>query len=312
MSLSAAMPADGVLRPLKIGLFLPSAETMLDGATAHWGDIQALAQLAEDAGFDSLWFPDHLLFERSTGTFGAWECWTLLAAVAAVTRRISLGPFVSSMSFRNPALLAKMADTVDDISGGRLILALGAGWHQPEYRAFGYPFDYRASRFAEGIEIIHTLLRTGEVDFAGTFYKAHECLLRPRGPQGSRLPIMIGTKGERMLRLAARYADSWNVDWVLPEALTALHAAIDAACIEVGRDPSTLERTASVQIDLPGVERHPFRGNAGQVSGSTEELAALMRSYAAAGITHVQVWLAPNTAAGIEAFAPVLALLDRG
>ncbi len=309
------MPADpssgsaARLRPLKVGLYLPSGETMLDGGTPRWADIHTMARLAEDAGFDSLWFPDHLLMKWRDGTIvGAWDCWSLLAAVAAITRKVELGPLVNCVGFRNPALLAKIADTIDEISGGRLILGLGAGWHEPEFRAFGYPFDHRYGRFEEAIQIIHALLRQGRVDFAGKYHEARECELRPRGPRPEGPPITIGTRGTRMLRLMARYADSWNSD-SLPEALPPLLASVDAACVEEGRNPATLERTASVRIDLPGVERHPL--GRGQASGSTEELATLLRAYATAGIAHLVVWLAPNTPAGIEAFAPVLAHLER-
>jgi probable F420-dependent oxidoreductase len=297
--------------PLKVGLFLPVGETMLDGRTPRWAELLAVARLAEDVGFDSLWVADHLLMHFPGMVAGAWECWSLLAALAASTRRVALAPFVSCMGYRNPALLAKMADTVDEISGGRLILGLGAGWHEPEYRAFGYPFDHRASRFEEGIRIIHGLLREGRVDVAGEYHEARECELRPRGPRAGGIPILIGTRGERMLRLAARYADSWNTDWVLPADLPPQQAAVDTACADVGRDPATLERTASTHIDLPGVERRPFGSTRQRTTGSPEELAAFLRGFADAGITHIQVWLAPNTLAGIEAFAPTLALLKR-
>src|SRR5262245_5382681 len=154
-------------RPLKVGLFLPLAETMVDGATPRWADLVAMARLAEAMGFDSLWFSDHLMPE---GRYGHWDGWSLLAGIAAVTQRITLGTIVSCTSFRNPALLAKMADTVDEISGGRLVLGLGAGWHEPDFRAFGYPFDHLVSRFAEAIQIIHALLRDGHVDFVGDYY----------------------------------------------------------------------------------------------------------------------------------------------
>ena len=294
----------------QIGLFLPVGETMLDGGTPRWADLLAMARLAEDVGFDSLWCADHLLMHFPTMTFGGWECWSLLAALAAATRRIAIGPFVSCLGYRNPALLAKMAATVDEVSDGRLILGLGAGWHEPEYRAFGYPFDHRASRFEEGVQIITGLLREGRVDFAGRYHQARECELRPRGPRSQGPPILIGTKGHRMMRLAARYADSWNADWVVPEALPEHLARVDAACAEVGRDPATLERTASTHIDLPGVERRPFGDPRRRTTGTPEELAAFLRRFGDAGITHVQVWLAPSTPAGIEAFAPVLALLD--
>jgi probable F420-dependent oxidoreductase len=271
-----------------------------------------MARLAEDIGFDSLWFSDHLMVHFDAGTFGAWECWSLLASIAAVTQRVELGPAVSCMSFRNPALLAKMADTVDEISGGRLILGLGAGWHTPEYRDFGYPFDHLASRFEEGIQIIHGLLRAGQVEVHGVYHQAHDCELRPRGPRRHGPPIMVGTLGPRMLRIAARYADMWTTAWVHPDELPDQVAAVDAACAAIGRDPTTLERTASVEIDLPGTEPRVFGGRPGQATGSSDELAALIRAYANLGITHLTVCLSPNTPEGIEAFAPVLHLLDAG
>src|SRR3712207_2979464 len=166
------------VRPLKVGLHLPETERI-----APWSDLAAMCRLAEDVGFDSIWVPDHLLyFFPGEEPRGPWECWSILSAVAAVTHRVEIGPLVLCTNFRNPALIAKMADTVDEISGGRLILGLGAGWHEPEYRAFGFPFDHRASRFEEGIRIIHGLLRDGRVDFSGRYYQAQECELRPRGP----------------------------------------------------------------------------------------------------------------------------------
>lgn len=305
-------PATASRRPLKVGLFLPFAEQMADGDTPRWDDLAAMARTAEDVGFDSLWVGDHLLARFATGTFDCWECWTLLTALAAVTRRVTLGPLVACTSYRNPALLAKMATTLDEISGGRLILGLGAGWHEPEYRAYGFPaFARRASHFAEAVRIIHALLRHGHVDFAGHYCEARDCELRLRGPQGDRLPLLIGTRGERTLRIAARYADIWNTEWVLPEGIPERQAATDAACAAVGRDPATLERTATVRIDLPGKRHTPFGFFGGQATGTTEELAALLRGYAAVGITHVQIALGPNTVAGVEAFAPVLTLLDR-
>jgi alkanesulfonate monooxygenase SsuD/methylene tetrahydromethanopterin reductase-like flavin-dependent oxidoreductase (luciferase family) len=268
--------------------------------------------LAEDVGFDSLWVGDHQLFRFETGTFGSWECWSLLSALAAVTQRVTIGSLVTCTSYRNPALLAKMADTVDEISGGRLILGLGAGWHEAEYQAFGYPFDHRVGRFAEAIQIIHGLLRRGQVDFAGQYYQARDCELRPRGPQGSRIPIMIGTHhGQRMIELTARYADLWNTDWVPPKELSPYAAALNAACVAIGREPATLERTVAVRIDLLGSQRALFGGLGAQASGSVEELADFLHAYALLGVTHLQICLGPNTPAGIESFAPVLALLDH-
>jgi probable F420-dependent oxidoreductase len=304
-------------RSLKVGLFLPSGETMLDGGTAHWADIQAMARLAEDAGFDSLWFPDHLLMERPDGTGGVRDCWSLLAAVAAVTRKAELGPLVNCVTFRNPALLAKIADTIDEISGGRLILGLGAGWHQPEYEAFGYPFDNRFDRFEEAVSVIRTLLHEGRIDHDGAFYTLRECEVRPRGPRPGGIPILIGALAskKRMLRLIARYADLWN-GWLVhsrshPDEVAPLVAAVDAACAEAGRDPTTLGRTLGIMVDQrPAGERPPLPGSSAQpLAGTPEEIAAAIRAMAAQGISHLQVVPVIQGVAGVEAFAPVLNLL---
>lgn len=276
-----------------------------------------MARRAEELNFDSLWVTDHLLYRfegQEDRPAAPWECWTILAGIAASTRWIQLGPLVTCTSFRNPALLAKMADTVDEMSGGRLVLGLGAGWHEPEFRAFGYPFDHRVSRFEEALIIIHGLLRYGKVDFSGKYYTVRECELVPRGPRPSGPPIMIGGTQPRMLQLTARYADAWNV-WALwtqnrVAGLAPFKGVVDAACIETGRDPTTLERTAGVLVDLPNRVGYP-RGGLQPISGNPEELAEVFRSYARAGIAHVQVALDPNTIAGLEAFAPVLEILDR-
>ena len=209
------MPRPAV-RPLKIGILMPLCEQAHAGRTARWSEFKAMALHAEAAGFDSLWVNDHLLFrvEGPEGpTRGIWEGWSLLSALAAVTSRVELGTFVICTSFRNPALTAKMADTVDEISDGRLILGLGAGWHAPEYQAFGFPYENVVSRFEEALQIIHPLLRTGCVDFHGSYYTAAECELSPRGPRRSGPPIMIGARADRprALRLTAEYADYSNM-----------------------------------------------------------------------------------------------------
>src|SRR6478672_25688 len=181
-------------RPFKVGVFVPHFEEPWSGRTVGWAEIAAMAREAEAVGFDSFWLPDHLLFHfLHVHKQGVWDAWSLLAALAATTERMELAPLVACSSFRNPALIAKMADTVDEISNGRLILALGAGWHQPEYRAFGFPFDHRIGRFAESVEIITSLLRDGETTFVGEFSQAIDCELRPRGPSAGGPPIMIGT-----------------------------------------------------------------------------------------------------------------------
>jgi alkanesulfonate monooxygenase SsuD/methylene tetrahydromethanopterin reductase-like flavin-dependent oxidoreductase (luciferase family) len=302
-------------RPLKIGLYIPNGDGPMGNGVARWQDVLALARRAEDVGFDSVWVADHTLFRfDGVPTHGRWECWSLLAALAAATSRLEIGPLVSCMGFRNPALLAKIADTVDEISGGRLILALGAGWHEPEFTAYGYPFDHRASRFEEGVRIVHDLLRTGRADVQGRYHTVSGCELRPRGPRPAGPPLVIGTNGDRLLRLAARYADAWNTTWLRhPAEIPPLRAAVDAACRAAGRDPATLARTACVFLDLPTFT--------GRWSWSTpqppeplqsHQAAARLRGFAAEGIAHVMLWLDPCTPAALDAFAETIAVLDQG
>ena len=224
-----------------------------------------MARRAEEVGFDSFWLPDHLLFRfPQVHQQGAWDAWSLLAALAATTRTLEIGPLVACSSFRNPALIAKMADTIDEISGGRLILGLGAGWHEPEYAAFGFPYDHRVSRFEEALQIITALLRTGQVDFQGDYYSARDCELRPRGPRPEGPPILVGGSGQRMLRLAARYADAWNADRQNDvAAVQALNARVDAGL------PGRRSR--------PGIAgaRHRHPGRSAQRVPATDAAAAV-------------------------------------
>jgi alkanesulfonate monooxygenase SsuD/methylene tetrahydromethanopterin reductase-like flavin-dependent oxidoreductase (luciferase family) len=197
-----------------------------------YDEIRAVARQAEKDGFDSIWLPDHL-FYRNPGepTRGIWECWTMLGALAEATQRVELGTLVTCNSFRNPAILAKMATTVDEVSHGRLILGIGAGWNEPEYQAFGLPFDHRVDRFEEALQILKPLLRDGHVDFAGQYYQARNCEIVPRGPRLEGPPLMVGSEGgPRMLKLTARYADLWNTGYMgKPETLAERRTKIETA-----------------------------------------------------------------------------------
>jgi probable F420-dependent oxidoreductase len=297
-------------------MLLPQAEWRHGGETAGWADMLAMAQRAEEIGFDSIWTIDHfILAYPGKPQQGVWENWSLLSALAASTSRVELGPLVTPTSFHSPAMLAKIADTVDEISNGRLILGLGAGWVEREYQAMGLPYDHRVSRFEEAIQIIHGLLRTGAIDFEGRYYSARECELRPRGPRPNGPPILIGSSGERMLRIMARYGDAWNAFFSKtnnsPDGISPLRETVDAACHAEGRDPATLQRTvaAFVAFDLPGTTGHPDVTR--PLRGEPDEIAAELRAYASEGISHVQIYLDPMTLAGVEAFAPVLEALDR-
>ncbi len=299
-------------RPMKLGVMPALGEDSMEGRTPRFADIQAMARTAEDVGFDSFWLADHLLYRYpGRDEKGAWEGFTFLSAVAATTSRISLGPLVACTSFRNPALLAKMADSLDEISQGRFILGLGAGWHEPEFRAFGYPFDHLASRFEEAVKIITTLLREGHIDFQGTYYEAHDAVLRPRGPSRMGPPIWIGASKPRMLRLVAEFADAWNTVWhPQPSGVAEQYPKLLDACKEVGRDPATIDLTAGTfaHVLAPGEQRPADEKTIG---GSPEEVAMALREFARVGVRHLVVIVAPHDVSGIERFGRVIELLDR-
>jgi probable F420-dependent oxidoreductase len=295
---------------MKIGAFLPLIEDPGRTGVTSWADLVRIAQMAEEIGLDSLWFPDHLIFRHEDQPqAGVWEAMSILTGIAAVTSKVELGPLVLCAGWRNPALIAKMADTIDEISGGRFVLGLGSGWHKPEFDAFGFPFDHRYSRFEEAIRIIHGLLRNGHVDFAGKFHQARDCELRPRGPRKNGPPILIGSTGEKMLQLTAKYADMWNSDWRNSVEIAApVVEQASAALVAAGRDLATIERTVSVVIDLPSAQGLPAN-RFGAMSGSHEEIAAGLRAYAALGVSHLHCWIHPNTPAGMAEFSRVLELI---
>src|SRR5262245_37386084 len=247
---------------MRVGLMLPiGAGALGEGRPVRWTDLREMARMAEAVGIDTLFVPDHLLFRKSPPgnllqvnmaegkTRGIWEAWTILAALAEATRRIHLGPLVACTSFRNPAVLAKMADTLDEVSEGRVVLGLGAGWHEPEYDAFGIPYDHRVGRFEEALAIIVPLLRKGHVDFQGQYYQARDCVLAPRGPRASGPPILIGAQRPRMLALAARYADRYDADFHLVASdVRTQFEAFDRACAEAKRDATTVTHAAATRV----------------------------------------------------------------
>ena len=310
---------------LELGLLLPSWTAAMDGETPRARDVVALARLAEQVGFDSVWMSDHFFYEpyddfRVVGVElppdfagvknGQWECWTMLAAIAQATDRVRLGTLVCNTGFRNPALLARMADTVDDLADGRLILGLGAGDFATEHRAFGYPFDHRVGRFEEALAIITPLLRGETVTFDGRWQRCENAALTPKAARSAGPPIMIGSlEGRpRMSRLVAEHAAMWNTMLAFGDASTAAWQRawmpIAAACESRGRDPASLDRHATVGVNLtrdpypvPGAQ--PFHGDDAAIAERFAEFAAL-------GVGHVSIMPHPWTAAGIERFGRVI------
>ena len=296
---------------MKIGMLLPMNDADGTGASA-WPRVRTLARLAEDGGLDSLWVYDHMIFrlpgEAEDGTL---EAWTLLTAVAAATERVGLGTIVLGTGFRPPALLAKMAATLDEVSGGRLILGLGTGWHEPEYAAFGYPFDHRVGRFEEALGIIAPLLRGERVTAHGRWHDVEDAVLIPPprpARLGGRLPLLIAAKGERVLRLVARHADAWNAAWFgLPnERFATRRADLVAACEVEGRDPATVE----VMVGLTMDDEAAAGGRPGAPDALPVDVDAVARAldaWHALGVGHVQVDLRPADERTIGVLAAALA-----
>jgi alkanesulfonate monooxygenase SsuD/methylene tetrahydromethanopterin reductase-like flavin-dependent oxidoreductase (luciferase family) len=293
------------MRPLKVGIQLPEVEREV-----RWAELLDMIRAIEDLGFDSIWLGEHLLYRwPDRPPRGPWEAWTELAAIAAVTNRVEFGPLVACTNFHNPALLAKQAATIDEISGGRLVLGLGAGWNETEFRAFGLPFDHRVDRFEEAYTIIRGLLQDGAVDFE----------LLPRGLRPGGPPLLIGSNGPRMLRITLGSAHAWN-SWFSdfdnrPEGIGRLREVVDAACRDVGRDPAEIARTVAVMVHLPGgggrIQGGYVENPPPPLEGPPEVMAEGLRAFAAEGIGHVQLVLDPITLDSIRTVAAVLTELDR-
>jgi alkanesulfonate monooxygenase SsuD/methylene tetrahydromethanopterin reductase-like flavin-dependent oxidoreductase (luciferase family) len=284
---------------MQVGVVLPTISANSTGVPVTYREVRGLALAAEEMGFDSIWINDHLLFRfadepqdgpwRFPEQLGVWEGWTMMSALAEATDRVAIGSWVLCTGFRHPALLAKMAVSLDEVSTGRLILGLGAGWHGPEHVAFGFPFDHKVSRFEEAMQIIRPLLREGRVDFHGTYYEAADCALDPRGPRPAGPPILIGADGPRMLELTARFADQWNAHYLGdPGRLAGQRAALDAACARVGRDPSEIETTVGEFIVFDDLAPSPAP-HVNATVGSRGAVVELIGRYAEAGVGHLML-----------------------
>ena len=292
---------------VRFGVVLPIAQEDGQSAPPAWSEIRAVAVAAEAARFDSIWVYDHLLFRFDGETTGIHEAWTVLTAAAAVTTAPDLGILVMATEYRNPALLAKMAATLDHVSDGRLILGIGCGWHDPEYEAFGYPTDHKVGRFEEAIGIIGPLLRGERVTLAGSYYQVRDAVLRP--PPDRPIPILVAAQGRRMLRLTARYADAWNTAWfglpddLLHRRLAELHAALE----DEGRDPATLRRTVGMEVWDPDTTG-PGEDLGEAFGGSVDELARAIDAHERLGFDDLIVQLAPKTTRSLDRLAEALEL----
>ncbi|HEY4752673.1 MAG TPA: LLM class flavin-dependent oxidoreductase [Candidatus Limnocylindrales bacterium] len=304
----------------EIGLNLPTWPRA-DGTVASWAEMRALARDAETLGVDRLWVPDHLVRVLPSGrVVGFRECWTILTATAEATSRIGIGSFVASAGFRNAGLLARMAETLDEVSGGRLVLGIGSGVPATDssWRMFGFDESRPVQRFAETVEAVARMLHGERVTLDGEAVHLVEATIEPRGPRPSGLPVWAAAKGDRTMDVAARWADGVNVNVGLagPDDAASITALAARACERVGRDPATLAVTGWSRISLDGRSHGVDRS--GWLVGEPAEVAATLRSIADAGVRHISVYVGTDedrsplpalTARALERFAPVLEAL---
>ena len=309
---------------LRLGLVLPTWTTN----DVRWSEVLDIAGVAAEVGFDALYVSDHLLLPSNNAELkrragvdfpddpeveleGYMECFTTIAALAVAIPRLELGSFVASTGYRNAGLLAKMAVTIDDISGGRLVLGLGSGDSEGEHRTFGFPTEQRVGRFEEALQITKKLFANELVDFDSRHHQLQGVKLLPGARRKGGPRIMIGTLNPkaRMQRLVAQYADIWN-GWLgytdaSPESAETQLRIIDGACVEHGRDPNSLMATTAVRGAMPGSGYTP-RPDENPLQGPPRQMAETLRGHAKLGIAEVQVALTMGGPEGVRAFAPVI------
>jgi alkanesulfonate monooxygenase SsuD/methylene tetrahydromethanopterin reductase-like flavin-dependent oxidoreductase (luciferase family) len=288
---------------LRVGVQLPEVEY-----EASWAEYAAMARAAEEVGFDSIWLGDHLLY-RGDGREerGPWEVWTMLAALAAITERVELGPLVACASFHPPGLIAKMAATIQEVSRGRFVLGLGAGWNETEYRAFGLPYDHRVSRFEESFEIVRRTLAGERVTLEGRFWQAEDLVVLPLPEQP--IPLMIGSNGPRMLAATLPHVDRWNT-WYdrygnTVEGFAELNGFVTEQAELFGRDPAEIDRSTAVLVELdPDAAKRPHSDIRKQSEPvAPDALRAYLDGLAEAGADEAILILRPITEESIRAIA---------
>jgi alkanesulfonate monooxygenase SsuD/methylene tetrahydromethanopterin reductase-like flavin-dependent oxidoreductase (luciferase family) len=286
---------------MRVGVTVPLAYgDTEDGRAPAFAETLDFTRRAEAVGLDSIWVYDHLIFRfPPEPEEGVHEAWTTLTALAPVVPRVELGALVMCSSFRNAGLMAKMAATLDDLSGGRVILGLGCGWHEPEYEAFGFPFDHRVGRFEEDLEVVTRLLRGEEVTFSGRWSNYDRAKLLP--PPARRTPILVAAKGERMLRLTAQWSDAWNMAWFgsVEDRLRASLRDLEAACDAVGRDPGTMRRTVGLRVHEPGQRGEDDHGTDAAAAG----LADLFDELASIAVDDAVIWSLAKTPEALDRIA---------
>lgn len=295
----------------ELGLVLFTMEDPGTEQAPRWSTLKGQARHAEDAGFDTLWIADELQWESEgwKGPRGWWECGAITGAIAATTSTIGVGTWVLSALHRNPGLIAKTAETLDEISGGRFILGLGSGHAGRQGEAFGFPPNYTVSRYEEALSLITALRREKKASQDGKYHSAVDQALAPLGPSDGQSPLMLGGHGPRTMKIAVENADIWSgyaTASSQPGAFVEMLAKLDDICSDVGRDPTTLGRSIGIFVAPPGTPILPEFVDEKPLSGSVEEIADALIEFKSMGFTRVEIMAAGPVEDVISGLAPVL------
>lgn len=293
----------------EIGVCLPVNQYGPEAATPRWSEIRQVAINAEQMGFDTLWIPDELVWtSESNPPQGFWDGVSMCGAAAAVTSKIKIGSWVLSALHRNPGIIAKTAETLDEISGGRFIFGLGAGHGDEQAHMFGLPQDAVGARWEEALQIIVPLMRGGKATFAGKYHAAHDLIQTPTGPRPNAIPLLIGGQKQKGMRIAALNGDIWST---YAEKLSSLEelgprlTLFEEVCAGAERDPTTIGRAAGLSVR----PLEPAQADNRRVSGSAEQIADSFRAFRDAGFTQVDLMVSPGTVEAFDALAPVVEML---
>ncbi|TDI54788.1 MAG: LLM class flavin-dependent oxidoreductase [Acidobacteria bacterium] len=288
---------------IKVGFVLSPFETR-EGRVPSWDELRSAALIAEQAAFDMVWIPDELVWDSDEGgePRGWWECATMCGALAEATSTVGIGTWVLSALHRNPGVLAKMVETLDEVSGGRFVFGFGAGHAARQGEAFGFPLDKTVGRYVDALDIVVPLLRTGFVDFEGEYHSARRQVLRPRGPRSGKVPLMLGGHGPRTMRLAVQYADIWSAyttNSSSPEGFSSRFKLLDELCESEGRDSDTLKRSIGLVVTLDPDDENPG-------TCTVDEVVQNLDAFADMGCDRLELWV-PNDPpiASVEALATV-------
>ena len=298
----------------RLGLVLPLIERPGADGAAGFAEIVDVARVAEQIGFDTVWVPDELIYRLGSGPLGWWECLTMAGAVAARTTTARVGTWVIAARRRNPGVVAKAAETLDEISDGRFVLGVGAG-SGAGTAAFGFADDHPIARYEEFLEVLLPLLRGETATFAGRFHRADGAEVRPRGPRPGQVPLMLAGHGERTMRTAVAHADIWSgyaTESSRPEAFTDVLALLERTCEEQGRDPAGLERSLGLVVEPGDRGLAAALGWGEPVSGSTARIAETLARFGELDVTRLEIMPWPATMASLSALAPVVEALRSG